>query len=103
VTVKRANLPSLDGEPHANAFPTSEPKTIRLRLDSGERVDPHTHPGRDIVLYVVDGAIDLELDGEPHTLATGDIARFDGEREISPIAREPSTALVVLARRAENG
>ena len=102
MTVKRAHLPSLDAEPHANAFPTSEPKTIRLTLDAGERVDPHTHPGRDIVLYVVDGAIDLELDGDAHALAAGDVGRFEGEREISPVAREPSTALVVLARRVEN-
>jgi quercetin dioxygenase-like cupin family protein len=102
VTVERANLPSLDGEPHANAFPTSEPKTIRLTLDAGERVDPHTHPGRDIVLYVVNGAIDLELDGDAHALSMGDVARFDGEREISPVAQEPSTALVVLTRRAES-
>jgi quercetin dioxygenase-like cupin family protein len=94
------HLPDLDGTPHANVFPTEEPKTIRLTLDADERVDPHTHPGRDIVLYVVEGAIDLELDGERHALEAGDIAQFPGEREVSPIAREPSVALVVLAERA---
>ena len=40
-------LPDFDGEPHADAFPGSEPRTIRLSLDAGERVDPHRHPGRD--------------------------------------------------------
>jgi len=94
------HLSDLDGTPHANVFPTEEPKTIRLTLDADERVDPHTHPGRDIVLYLIEGAIDLELDDERHSLAAGDVARFDGEREISPVAREPSTALVVLAERA---
>ena len=95
------HLPSLEGRPHANVFPTSEPKTIRLTLAAEERVDPHTHPGRDIVLYVLDGAIDLDLDDETHELAAGDVARFDGEREISPVARELSTALVVLAPRTD--
>lgn len=93
-------LSELDGEPHANVFPESEPKTVRLSLDADERVAPHTHPGRDVVLYLLDGAIDLELDEETHSLAAGDVARFDGEREISPVAREPSTALVVLANRS---
>lgn len=96
------HLPDLEGTPHANAFPTEEPKTIRLTLDADERVDPHTHPGRDIVLYLIEGAIDVELDDERHSLAAGDIAQFAGEREISPVAREPSTALVVLAERAES-
>ena len=95
-------LPALEATPHANVFPSSEPKTVRLTLDAGEGVDPHTHPDRDIVLYLVDGAIDLKLDGEHHSVEEGDIARFDGEREISPVAREPSTALIVLAERAES-
>ncbi|WP_311173715.1 cupin domain-containing protein [Halobellus ordinarius] len=93
-------LSALDGQPHANVFPSSEPKTIRLTLAAGEGVDPHTHPGRDVVLYLLEGAIELHLDEETHSLEAGDIARFDGEREISPVATEPSTALVVLAARA---
>ncbi len=92
-------LSDLDGAPHANVFPESEPKTIRLRLDAGERVDPHRHPGRDVLFYLLDGEVDLRLDDETHRLAGGDVARFDGEREISPAATEDSTALVVLAPR----
>ena len=42
-----------------------------------------------------------DLDGERHTIDAGDVARFVGEREISPVAREPSTALIVLAERIE--
>ncbi|MGQ4556109.1 cupin domain-containing protein [Halobellus sp. GM3] len=99
--MQREHLPSLDGAPHANVFPESEPKTVRLTLEADERVDPHTHPGRDIVLYLISGALDLELDGEPHALAAGDVVRFDGEREISPVARKASTVLLVLAQRAE--
>ena len=96
------HLDDLEATPHANVFPAEEPKTIRLTLDADERVDPHTHPSRDIVLYVVEGALDLALDDEQQSLVAGDIAQFAGEREISPVAREPSTALVVLAERAES-
>jgi quercetin dioxygenase-like cupin family protein len=95
------HLPDLEATPHANVFPSAEPKTVRLALDADERADPHTHPGRDIVLYVVEGAIDLDLDDERHALEAGDVAQFAGEREISPVARERSVALVVLAERAE--
>lgn len=92
------HLPDLDGAPHANVSPGAEPKTIRLALAADERVDPHTHPGRDVVLYLVEGTIDL--DDEQHSLEAGDVARFAGEREVSPVAREPSTALIVLAERS---
>ncbi|WP_049986181.1 cupin domain-containing protein [Halobellus rufus] len=96
------SLSALEGDPHAAVFPGAEPKTVRLSLDADERIAPHTHPGRDIVFYVVDGAVDLDLDDETHSLDVGDVARFAGEREISPVAREPSTALLVLARRADD-
>ncbi|QHS16488.1 cupin domain-containing protein [Halopenitus persicus] len=96
------SLADLEGAPHANAFPSAEPKTIRLRLEAGERVDPHRHPDREIVAYLLEGAIDLHLDDEIHELEPGDVARFDGDREISPVARADSTALLVLAPRAED-
>jgi len=96
------SLSALDGEPHANVFPSTEPKTVRLSLAADERIAPHTHPGRDIVFYLVDGAVDLDLDDETLSLTAGDVARFEGEREISPVARESSTALLVLARRIDS-
>lgn len=95
-------LGELDGKPHANVFPDAEPKTVRLVLREGEEVAPHTHPGREIVLYLADGAIELRLGDETHELAAGDVARFDGEREISPRAVEDSTALIVLAPRSDD-
>ncbi|MXR42251.1 cupin domain-containing protein [Halobaculum sp. WSA2] len=99
MTTVRA-LADLEGEPHANAFPDDEPKTIRLTLAEGESVPSHTHPGRDIVFYLIEGAIELQLDEETHEVAAGDIARFEGEREISPRALEDSVALIVLAPRS---
>lgn len=93
-------LSDLDATPHANVFPGSEPKTVRLSLAAGERVDSHRHPGRSVVLAVLDGALELDLDDETHALESGDVARFDGDRAISPRATEASTALVVLAPTA---
>jgi len=99
VTTIRA-LDDLDGEPHANAFPDAEPKTIRLTLAAGEEVPPHDHPDREIVLYLVEGEIELTLGEETHEVTAGDVARFDGDQDVSPKATEDSTALLVLAERA---
>jgi len=92
----------LEGEPHATVFPESEPKTVRLTLDAGEEVPAHTHSDREIVLYLIEGAIELELDDETYELTAGDVARFDGRREVSPRANEPSVALIVLAQRTDD-
>lgn len=96
------SIDQLTGAPHANAFPRKEPKTIRLKLEAGESVPAHSHPGRDIVLYLISGEIELELDDSPHLVEAGDIARFDGALEISPRANENSTALIVLSPKSEN-
>ncbi|GAA0526477.1 Cupin domain-containing protein [Halorubrum aquaticum] len=94
-------LDELDGRPHANVFPDAEPKTIRLTLDAGDEVASHSHPDREIVFYLVEGRIELELGDETHELSAGDVARFDGDRDIAPRAVEESTALVVLASRSD--
>jgi len=96
------DLDELDGQPHANVFPDAEPKTVRLTLDAGGEVAPHSHPGREIVLYLVEGRIELQVGEETHDLTAGDIARFDGDQEISPRAIEASTALIVLAPRSND-
>ncbi|MUW13519.1 cupin domain-containing protein [Halorubrum sp. CBA1125] len=94
-------LNELDGQPHANVFPDKEPKTIRLTLDAGGEVAPHSHPDREIVFYLIKGTIELDLGDETHELSVGDIARFDGDQEIAPRAVEESTALIVLASRSD--
>ncbi|SEP11209.1 Cupin domain-containing protein [Halogranum amylolyticum] len=99
------SLQKLDGAPHANAFPSEEPKTIRLTLSEGEHVEPHAHPDREIVLYLISGALELQLDGEPYHVDQGDVVHFDGAQEISPVAKTDCTGLLVLAakREAPNG
>ena len=97
------SLSGLDTTPHADVFPGREPKTIRLELEAGDEIPGHTHPDREIVLYVLDGHLELRLGDDGHELTTDDIARFDGDQEISPQAIEDSTVLIVLAKRAEGG
>lgn len=97
----RARVADLDGEPHADAFPGKEPKTIRLSLAAGERVPEHEHPDRTVLFHVLEGAVDVALDGDSHPVEAGEILRFEGESAVEPTAREDSVALVVLAPRAE--
>ncbi|MFA9517165.1 cupin domain-containing protein [Halopenitus sp. H-Gu1] len=94
-------LDALEGTPHANVFPGSEPTTIRLQLAAGERIDPHDHPDRNVVVSVLEGAIDLRLGSEVYELEAGDVARFDGAQQVSPVATADSTALIVLAKKPE--
>ena len=95
---RAVSVPDLEGEPHAEVFGEG-PRAVRLRLDAGETVPEHRHPGNDVLLYVVEGRLDTSVDGEVHELVTGDALRFDGDGAVSPHAREPTTALVVFAPR----
>lgn len=95
------SVDELDGTPHANVFPTEEPKTIRLTLSEGEQVEAHSHPDRQIILYLISGEIDLQLDEDSYQVQPGDVVHFDGAHDISPSANTDSTALLVLARKSE--
>lgn len=90
-------LADLEETPHAAVFDRREPRTVRLSLDAGDRIEPHRHPGTDVVFCLLAGRIDLSLDDEEYSLSSGDVARFSGDRRISPRATTDSTALVVFA------
>jgi quercetin dioxygenase-like cupin family protein len=77
-----------------------EPEVVRLHLAAGEAVASHSHPGKDVALFVVDGRFEVRLDDDTYRVEAGDCLRFDGEHEIAPRATDdgPATALVVLAR-----
>lgn len=98
---EQASLEELEAAPHARPFEAGEPTVIRLALEADERVDPHTHPEREIVLFLRSGEIELDLDDETYDLTAGDVIRFDGQREVSPYAVEDSEALIVLAQRTD--
>lgn len=94
----------LDGTPdaaHARPFDAGEPPVVRLSLSAGERVDPHTHPDRKVVLVLRSGVLDVDIGEKTHRVEAGDVLRFDGRNEVSPYAVEDSDALIVLAHRPE--
>lgn len=97
--VEHASLDELTAHPHARPFDPGEPTVIRLALEAGERVDPHDHPDRQIVLFLRRGELDIDLADETYRVEAGDVVRFDGDQDISPYARENSEALIVLAQR----
>lgn len=94
---ERTTLSDLDDTPHAEVFETRRPRTVRLELDADERVPRHTHEGTNVVLHLLSGRLELTLDDETYDLTAGEVIRFSGDREVSPYAVEPSTAVVVFA------
>lgn len=90
-------LEDLETTPHAEVFERRRPRTVRLRLSADERIPPHRHPGTDVVLHLLEGHFALDLDGETYDLGAGDLVRFDGGSEVSPLAIEPSTAVIVFS------
>ena len=76
-----------------------EPRTVVLSLAADERVPAHSHPERAVVFHVLDGDIELTLDDETTTLQAGELARFDGDCDISAYAPTEARALVTLAKR----
>jgi quercetin dioxygenase-like cupin family protein len=98
--VEITTLDELTDRPHAEVFDEHAPRAVRLDLAAGESLPEHAHPGSNVILHVLDGELTLTLDGEPHDLSAGDVARFGGDREISPRATDRATALLVFAPTA---
>lgn len=99
--IEHTSLDDLTATPHARPFDGGEPAVLRLKLSADESVAPHTHPEKRVVIYVRSGELAVTLDGESFSFEAGDIIRFDGDHEVSPLALEDSEALVVLAETAE--
>lgn len=53
------------------------------------------------MLHVLEGALALTLGEEVYEVPAGDVVRFDGAQDIEPEAQADTTALLVLAPRAE--
>lgn len=93
------DLSDFEGEGRATLF-EGDPHTVRLSLAAGDDVPAHQHPDRQIVFHQIEGELELHLDDDVLALTPGDVARFDGEQDISPRARTDSVALLVLAPAA---
>lgn len=89
-------LDELTETPHAEVFADRNPRTVRLQLDEGDAVPAHSHPRTTIVCHVMTGELALALDGDVIEASAGDVVRFSGNRQISPRARSPTTALLVF-------
>lgn len=81
------SIDALEETPHAEVFDKRTPRTVRLRLEADERVPEHRHPESNVVLYLLEGTVELTLGDDIYTLEPGDIARFDGDQDISPYGR----------------
>lgn len=93
------NIESLENTPHSDVFEAKEPRTIRLKLEKGEKIPPHTHKDKNIVIYIIEGKIELSLNDKNHQLKKGEAIRFDGEKKVSPKAIKDSVALIILASK----
>ena len=96
------SLSDLTETPHAEVFDDGgDPRAVRLHLEADERIPEHRHPESNVVFHLLSGSLELSLDGESYELESGDLVRFDGDREVAPNALEKSTALIVFAPKRE--
>ena len=66
--IKRTDL-----QRHDLSVPGREVIQVRVELDPGVAFPKHTHPGEEII-YVLEGALEYEVDGKPPvTLKAGDV------------------------------
>lgn len=91
------SLDELTAIPHALPSAESELEVNRVRLAADEQLAPLTYPGKQILLCVRSGRVQIRLDTEIFSFESGDVISFNGEYEVAPRAVEPSEALVVLA------
>lgn len=87
-------LDQLKPDPQSRVF--DAPRTVLLALDAGEGIAPHRHPDATVVIHVLDGAMEIALDGTPQIVEAGELIRFDGSREVAPEALETARAVVQL-------
>jgi quercetin dioxygenase-like cupin family protein len=97
---ERVSLSELGDLSRVRVF-EGEPQTMKLALEAGERVPPHQHPDRQIVFHLIEGRLRLTLGDGASDLEAGELVRFDGDQDVSLNALERSTAIVVLATRAD--
>jgi len=96
------SIDALESTPHAEVFDVDEPRTVRLQLEADDRMPKHRHPESNVVLYVLEGTLELTLGNQSYDLEQGAVVRFDGDQPISPHALTASAALLVFAPKTES-
>lgn len=67
-----------------------------IRLCPGQSLPPHTHSTSDLMIYIVEGAGTLDVDGTDVAFAAGSLAFFRGDEELR-LANTSTTGLTALA------
>jgi quercetin dioxygenase-like cupin family protein len=75
-------LPNPDRGPRTDVFLGAEIKTVRLTLNAGERVAPHQHLEREVVLYLLQGRTTVQL-GEKNLNSRTEISHGSAAIRIS--------------------
>ncbi|SHH03398.1 cupin domain-containing protein [Halobaculum gomorrense] len=99
VTTLEASVEDGAGAARTPVF-DGDPRVVSLRLERGESIPKHHHHGTTVLLLVRSGSISATIGGRERRLDSGSIVRFDGGDGVAVEAREPCSAVVVLA---ENG
>lgn len=63
----------------SNAFDGSHLRSVIIHEPPGHRSEPVSHPGEELI-YVLSGALTVELEGSTTLLATGDSIHFSSQR-----------------------
>ncbi len=67
-----------------------------IRLSAGQTLPSHTHATSDLMIYVVEGAGELEVDGTTVKFVAGCLAFFAGDEELR-LANNSTSGLTALA------
>ena len=93
-----ADAPAYDSE-HvvAEPFLDGTQSNVRvIRLSPGQTLPTHTHSTSDLMIYIVEGAGTLDVDGAAVAFVAGSLAFFRGDEELR-LSNHSSTGLTALA------
>lgn len=87
-------LKTIDATGVVHKSPTS--KVVRKKLDAGQSIPPHNHPGEDVLIQVTSGALKILLDDQPFEVQAGELVQFDGDLMVTLEATLDQTVFVVF-------
>lgn len=78
----------------SNAFDGSQLRSVIIHEPPGHRSEPVSHPGEELI-YVLQGALTVELEGQATELAMGDSVHFSSQRVHASWNPGPETAVLL--------
>lgn len=67
-----------------------------IRLSAGQTLPTHTHATSDLMIYIVEGSGELEVDGTTMEFVAGSLAYFRGDEELR-LSNNSTSGLTALA------